>query len=381
MRILHVIDTMHGGGAERLLANILRPLSELGVTNDLATLWPGNVYEDAVTPYVNECRLGLAEGGRLSALATLVSMARRADVVSTHLNWADIYGRTAALLARRPSFSTLHTSWYAPQNVARQPRPQRLKIAVLRELEALTARPAKGLFAVSEAVRATYAKALHVAPDRISVLTNFIDLEQFDPAQMGSRAEVRQELSIAESDFAILTVARLAPPKDHASAIRAVAMLPRDKPVRLFFAGVGPDEEKLKLLAQELCAPVVFLGLRKDIPQLLFASDLFLFPTFFEGMPLALIEAMGMGTPCLCSDIVENREVAEDCADYFPPGRPQELSDSLCRILNDAPRRSELARRGRERTLRLFDSRVAARRLIERISQLTGLQANCSVQH
>jgi glycosyltransferase involved in cell wall biosynthesis len=372
MRILHVIDTMNGGGAERLLANILRPLTELGVTNDLATLWPGNVYESEVAPFAERCELGVASRGRARALSTLVRMARRADVVSTHLNWADIYGRTAALLARRPSFSTLHNTWYAPENVARQPRSQQYKIAVVRQLEALTARSAKGLFAVSEAVRETYATALGIPADGIVVLPNFVDVTQFDPERIGNRAEIRKELGVKESDFVIVTVARLAPQKDHASAIRAVAMLASGKPVRLFVAGVGPDEEKLNVLAKELGAPVSFLGLRSDIPQLLFASDLFLFPTFFEGMSVALLEAMCMGIPCLCSDIAENREVAEDCAVYVPPGRAEQLADAVRDLMDDDHWRAELGRKGRERALRLYDSKAAARRLVETISRKVG---------
>lgn len=369
MRILHIIDTMNGGGAERLLANILKPLTQLGVKNDLATLWPGNVYESDVNPFVERCELGVAMHGRGRALTTLMRMARGADVVSTHLNWADIYGRTAALLVRRPSFSTLHNTWYAPENVARQPRSQKHKIAVVRQLEAITARSARGLFAVSEAVRDTYATALHLSKDRIIVSPNFVDLEQFNPEQMGNRVQVRKDLGMKESDFVILTVARLAPQKDHASAIRAVAMLADDMPMRLFVAGVGPDEEKLKTLAHGLNAPVTFLGLRSDIPRLLFASDLFLFPTFFEGMSVALLEAMGMGMPCLCSDIAENREVAEDCAVYVPPGRPAELANALRGLIGDSPRRAELGRKGRERILRLYDSKAAARRLVENISR------------
>jgi glycosyltransferase involved in cell wall biosynthesis len=167
----------------------------------------------------------------------------------------------------------------------------------------------------------------------------------------------------------------LAPQKDHASAFRAVAMLPSDKRVRLFVAGAGPDEEKLRALARELNLNVTFLGQRSDVPRLLFASDLFLFPTFFEGMSIALLEALAMGLPCLCSDIAENREVAADCAVYVPPGNPNELAEALKSLIGDEARRAELGRRGRERTLRLYDMKAAAVRLLDAMSSKVNFSA------
>jgi glycosyltransferase involved in cell wall biosynthesis len=366
---LHVIESMGMGGAERHLANLLAPLHDLGVENHLATLWSESAYSDAVTPFATHHDFALPPRKMLPALPGLLKVARSADVVHTQLPWADIAGRLAAIGAGKPSVTTLQSTWYDEENLATFEPKVRRNVRLVRQLDRWTARSTRRFFAVSAATGRTYEREVGVPRERIQILPNSVDLNRFDPSSLGGRAAARAALGCADGELALAMVARLVPPKGHADAIHAVAALREVLPLRLYVAGTGPEEERLRALAAEKGAPVTFLGACRDIPRLLLACDLFLFPTMIEGMPLALIEAMAMGLPCLCSDIPENREAGGDQVAYSIAGKPDELASALRVLLGDRDRRARLAGGARTRSMR-FSSRTVAAELLRSIEDV-----------
>ena len=374
MRILHVIESMQMGGAERHLANLLGPLQEMGVTNEVALLWGGNAYESSVRPFARVHDFGLKPRKVWPALLPLTRLARHADVVHTQTPWADILGRAAAVAAQRPSVTTLQTTWYDPANLPGFTPRVRRNVELTRRIDAFTARSTRRFFAVSDATRKVYIQALGLPADRFEVIPNTVDLAQFNVDSLPPRARLRATLGCADGELAVLMVARLVPPKGHADAIAAVARLRDELPVKLYIAGTGPEEALLRRRAAELAAPVVFLGPRSDVPSLLSAADLFLFPSIMEGMPLALIEAMAMSTACLCSAIPENREAGGDAIAYAPPGDIDALTTALRAILRDGAERRRLGDAARVRSER-YSSRTIAAQLLEAIKRVIGHSA------
>ncbi|HEY2748304.1 MAG TPA: glycosyltransferase family 4 protein [Polyangia bacterium] len=369
LRILHVIESMAMGGAERHLANLLQPLEQLGVENQLVTLWSGDAYMDHVRPYaaVHDC--GLRPRRVAPAIPALIRFAREADVVHTQLPWADIAGRVAAIATRRPSVTTLQTTWYDRQNVATfEPNVQR-RVRLVRRIDRITARSTRRFFAVSEATRRTYVQELGIAAERIQVIPNSVDLGQFNGALAESRVEARARFGMAPDEIATVMVARLVAPKGHAHAIEAVHLAAARLPVKLYIAGTGPEEQRLRALAAERNAPVVFLGACTEVPSLLSASDLFLFPSVIEGMPLALIEAMAMGRAALCSDIPENREAGGDTVAYSPVGDVAALTRAWSDLALDAARRAQLGAAAQVRARR-FSSQTIAAELLRAIEEV-----------
>lgn len=364
MKLLHVIESMGRGGAERHLANLLKPLRDLGAENHLVTLWPGRAYEDKVAPFVDRVELGLPPRRVLPALPALVRLARGADLVHTQLPWADIAGRAAGVVARRPIVTTLQTTAYRDANIDGQPPAVQKNLRRLRRLDALTTRASARFFAVSAAVKQTYVDLLGVEAARVDILPNTVDLDAFSPSALGDRADARAALGASPEEFAVLTVGRVVSTKRQEDAILAVAALaPQFPALRLYVAGAGPEEVRLKSLAHERRAPVVFLGARDDIPRLLYAADLFLFPTRFEGMPLSLLEAMAAGLPCLCSDIQENQDAAQEAARYAPCEDVPAFTRALDELLRDAALRARLSALGRERA-KEYDARTVAARFL-----------------
>jgi glycosyltransferase involved in cell wall biosynthesis len=236
-------------------------------------------------------------------------------------------------------------------------------VRAVRALDALTARSTRRFFAVSNATRDTYVHELGVPPHAIEVIPNTVDLRQFDVEAVGPREKARAELGCSPDEFVILMAARLVKAKGHGDAIIAAAQLARHHTVKLCIAGEGPDQEQFRQLATALCAPVELLGPRQDIPRLMCAADLFLFPAIIEGLPLVVIEAMAMGLPSLCYDIPENREAGGESVAYSPAGDVPQLIDAVRSLIADPERRRRMGASGRARAEQFSSSFVAARLL------------------
>ncbi len=356
MRILHVINSLDPSGAERHLVNLFAPLEALGVENHLVTYFPGNGFEEQVRRHVTRAELAV---GRAKGFPATVRMAREVDVVHTQLTYADIVGRTAAAVAGTPSVTTIQTSAWAPENrhvLAIDP----FRYHAYRMADAATSRFAAQFFAVSTKAARAFTEHLYVPHERMQVITNTVDLRAFDPAKGPPRDEARAALGIAPGEFAVVTLARLIQLKALPDAIRAVSLVAKERPVRFIIAGGGPEREALERLITELDAPVNLVG-RRDAVSVLKAGDLFVLPSYMEGMPVSLIEAMAMGVPALCSHIPENTETGGDAAEYVPTRAPEALAAAMKRLIDDPARRDELSKLGRARALTYSADAVAER--------------------
>lgn len=133
-----------------------------------------------------------------------------------------------------------------------------------------------------------------------------VDLTRFETAV--DRDGIRAELGVAQDAPVVITVGEHSARKNHETVLRALALLDG---VHVLFCGVGDREEALKAMAQELgmAHRAHFLGFRRDVPQLLAASDLFFFPSLQEGLPVSQMEAMAAGLPCVVSDVRGNADL------------------------------------------------------------------------
>jgi glycosyltransferase involved in cell wall biosynthesis len=132
-----------------------------------------------------------------------------------------------------------------------------------------------------------------------------IDLEPFGNAP--AKAAARAALKIGEHDMVIGHVGRFTPPKNHALVLQVAAAVIRRQPhVRLLLVGDGPLRGRVMEWMQELGIGerVILTGIRADVPSVLAAMDIFLFPSLYEGLPLTLVEAQAAGLPCVISDAI-----------------------------------------------------------------------------
>jgi colanic acid/amylovoran biosynthesis glycosyltransferase len=198
---------------------------------------------------------------------------------------------------------------------------------------------------------------------------------KFIVAPLGVDAEIfspRPERTAPET-FEILCVGRLTPAKGQHILIDAVARLAQQgRRVRLRLVGSGPDEASLREHAARTTARecVVFEGaINQDRIREFYASaDAFCLPSFAEGLPVVLMEAMAMEIPCVTTHIAGSPELIRDGEDglLVPPSDLEALVQALARLIDDPALRRRLARSGRARVVEHYD----LRRSVERLAQI-----------
>lgn len=186
--------------------------------------------------------------------------------------------------------------------------------------------------AVSQGVADSYADQLHTT--RMTVIQNGI----VSPVT-GNRQAVRAELGLADDSPMLLTVARLTVQKDHASLVAAVPQVLLHHPdARFVFVGDGPEQSRIEEIVRDngLEKSVTLLGHRSDLPDLLAAADLFVLPSLFEGLSLALLEAMAVGLPVVATAIQGTIEaIGTDHPFLVPAGDPAQLATTICAALHN----------------------------------------------
>lgn len=142
------------------------------------------------------------------------------------------------------------------------------------------------------------------------VIRNGIDFDRFKNLKQ-TREEARKSLSISQSSFVVGHIGRFNKEKNQSFLVDVFANIKKKKcDSILLMVGVGDDEEKVRKKIHDLCLEdsVIILSHRTDIPELLNAMDVFVFPSLFEGFPIVLIEAQAIGLRCVVSDTI-SREV------------------------------------------------------------------------
>ncbi len=173
----------------------------------------------------------------------------------------------------------------------------------------LTDRLSRRTVAVSEAAAQRFMQLKAVPPRKCSVILNGIDVESFAPdANRRDSTRLKMEIATDRADFIWLAVGRLAPAKDYPNLLRAFAAVSAKRPdTRLWIAGDarGDERQPLEVLAKELGIEkaVRWLGLRRDMPALLDAADAFVLSSAWEGMPLAVGEAMAVEKPVVATNV------------------------------------------------------------------------------
>lgn len=166
-----------------------------------------------------------------------------------------------------------------------------------------------------------------------------------------SREQMREEFGLTESDKFIASIGELDDNKNHITVIKALATLGR-KDFKYVVCGVGPNTDMLLAEAEHmgLKENVILAGYRSDIPDVLNAADIFVFPSFHEGMPVSALEAMACGLPIICSEIRGNVDIIRegDNGYLFQPSDVETLARKLEYLLDDAEKRKIMGLKNKE---------------------------------
>jgi len=340
-RIVHLIHSLESGGAENVLLRTLPLLNDDEFEHVVITLFrPGELSDEFERKRIKTINIGLKHMLDLRSFRELVNQIHvlAPGLVITYLFHADAIGRL--YLRKRistPVIPFLRTTYNFPRYL-----PARI-----------FERATKGLvahyFANSEAVKDYYVRNIGASPGKFTVIPNGIDLLVFDRAD-GDR--VVRELQLPRERFVISCVANFAKNKGHALLIEAFDRLSQAHPEAwLVLVGTGEGLGNLQRQTRSYASQhkILFLGRRKDVPDILAASDSFVFPTLFEGMPNAVLEAMAAGLPIVTTDIPENRVLITDRVNglLVEPAKAEAIQEALEDVFRDARLRSRIGKAAR----------------------------------
>lgn len=344
MRIAYVLTTLGMGGAERQAVMLADRMAARGHAVALLILGPPAAQQWPTTLPVFHLDL------RKSAVSLLAASARarrflrdfNPTLVHSHTFHANIFARLLRPWIAAPVLSTVH-------NVYEGGWPRMLAYRLTDRLSCATA-------GVSQAVVDRYVSLKAVPGDKCLAMANGIDAAEFAPSL--ERRESLRAGSSAHGEFLWLTVGRIAPSKDYPNLLRAFALACAEFPnARLWIAGeAGPAENSaMRVLATELGIgqAVRWLGLRRDLPALLDLADAFVLASAWEGMPLAVAEAMSMEKPVVATSVGGVTELVGECGLVVPPRNPAALASAMTSVMQSAAdARRALGRAARQRILK-----------------------------
>jgi len=346
-RVVHVIAHLQVGGAQQLLVTWAKeaerrrdPVTVVSLSSDRTDI---SAHLQALG--VEVLHLPRRATGPLGILGQVLRLRRllvacRPDAVQTHLTYAHLVGLPAARSAGVPCIGTLHSMLVGGDGNSRR--------ALWWETQVLR-RFAGGVLACGAVVERNHRDRLR--PRRAVVVPNAT--EAVPPASAAARLAMRDALELPHQAAVVLAVGRLAEGKGYDDLLRAFVHVAGEQPSAvLVIVGNGPLTEHLQDLARRtgIGESVRLLGQRRDIPAIMGAADLYVSASHWEGLPLAMLEAMSARLPVLVTSVGDVPTVVDEaCGVLVPPQDPAALAGAMSTLLREPTRLRLLGEGGQRR--------------------------------
>jgi L-malate glycosyltransferase len=349
MRILHVVDSLDIGGTETQMAQMAQRLDRQFYDVTVATLRTGGpltqTLDDAGIQILafpkRRTMLSFQAAFQLLRMAWFIRR-EKIDVVHAHDLWGNLMGVPAAWLARAPviissqrNLATL--SWYTP--------PRR---KIIRRVHLL----ATFVIANSEASRRLLIEEFGIPRDRVRLLHNGVDLERILSA-LGNRQKIFPDLKPGAK--LIINVANMnSEVKGQSVLIKAAKDVCQIVPEAVFvLVGDGPLRSQFEQQVSNLGIRerFIFLGRRRDVPEILSCASIFAFPSFAEGLPNSILEALAAGVPIVATAVGGIPEIIEHGTHglLVKSGDAHGLAQAISSLLRNPELSQKFSMAGRER--------------------------------
>jgi len=366
MRIVYVLTSLGIGGAERQALALAERMARRGHRVALLVLRPASVKDwtgwdsSAGDWSAGDWSTGLDRihlNMRRTACSLMAGLAHgrrfvedfHPDLLHSYSFHANIFARLLKPLVPRVAVvSNIHNVYEGGA----------LRMIAYRLTDGLS----RHTVAVSEAAAERFTRIGAVPRWKCPVISNGIDIEEFVPSD-DRRAETRAQMGLSDEspEFVWIAVGRIAPAKDYPNLLRAFEIVARtDGNSRLWIAGDGPEDATADLESRcdEMGIPeaVRWVGPRRDMPALLDAADGFVSASAWEGMPLAIGEAMAMEKPVVATDVGGVRELVGGAGKLVQAHAPDALAETMVDVMRTS--RQELyalGRAARERVAQSFN--------------------------
>jgi len=357
-RVLHILPRLCDDGPSHFIAGLAKSLDRSRFDIRVCSISaPTTSYEEFPTTALNcdsvvDVRTLVRLRGVMRAWAP--------DVVHTNLLRPDWYGRVAAWSMNVPAIcTTVHNE---DDRAYESESGSAVRVAA-EAINRMTARAAHAIVAISEGVREYVVERQKLPREKVVVIPNGVDIERFRPGPRSSH--VRDLCGFGPETIVVGALGRLAEQKGLRSLIEAAAIARRTRPeLRFVVAGSGRQEAELRHLIAELGQTDAFhlIGQCDDVPAFLAGIDIFVMPSLWEGLGLALLEAMASGVACIATDIGGPREAIADRRNglIVPPGNPARLAAAIEELAASEPLRAVYGAAARETAVSRFSSGVMA---------------------
>lgn len=355
LKVMHVIEAMHLGGAESLVVEHVR-LAAPDVESWVVALNRGGPALDAAARAGAHVTVLGKFGNRLAGLRQLAALARGAGihVIHGHNTTGGLYGAIAGRMAgTRAVIRTEHSIHYRGRHSRFYPA-----------LEVLSTLLTRRVVCVCEAVRLSHVRRLPWAAERFVTVANGIS-----PApHIRPRASVRAELGIGADAPVALTMGSLTTQKAQSVLLDAWARIASAHPAaRLLIAGEGPlrGELERRIAALGIAPSAMLLGARLDASDLIAAADVFVLPSVREGLSITVLEAMRAGRPVVATRVGGNGEAVEEGVTGLLVAMrdPDALAAALGALFGDPGRARAMGEAGRAR----WGERFTAERMVRAV--------------
>jgi glycosyltransferase involved in cell wall biosynthesis len=326
MKVLHVINSLATGGAEKLLLETIPIYNKKGIKADVLLI-KGND-----SPFLSELKaqkccsvFSLTKGTVYNVFLffKIIPYLKNYEIIHVHLFPAQYF----VVLAKWFSFSKVKLIFTEHSTSNR-----RMKNLILGWFDKWIYQSYDTIIAITENVEKSIKNHVGLNNNSIVVIENGVDLEKI------SQAKPLEEFLFVgqdEKSKVILQVSSLQEPKDQETLIKTALLLPDNFFVLL--AGNGVGKIKLEVLVKELKLEkkVHFLGVRNDIPRLLKSVDFIVLSSKYEGLSLSSIEGMASGKPFIASNVPGLKEVVENAGVLFECGNEKELAIIILELNKD----------------------------------------------
>jgi glycosyltransferase involved in cell wall biosynthesis len=221
--------------------------------------------------------------------------------------------------------------------------------------------------AVSETMAAQVKEWYHYPKSKVDVIYNGVDTNRFKPSK--SKNLSKKQLGLNPKKLVIGMICRLDPDKGHLFFLEAIKMLYKKYDIQWVIVGDGPEiyKKQIKEIAEKLGIEdyVNFLGVRRDVPNLLQAFDCFVLPTLREGFPISVLEAMSSGCAVIVSDFPSNLELVTNNKTglIFPMKNSMELKNKIEILVKNKKLRLELGSSARKMALKKFSLKLNVKKI------------------
>lgn len=335
MKILHVINDLGAGGAEKIVHDMILNQQnnnnvELVLLNDKKNVFQKSLDQRGINIYISPYN-NIRDLRHISFLRNIIK-SNEYDIVHTHI-FPSLYWVSIASFFLKKNTKFIYTE-HSSNN-------KRRNYWVLKPLEKFIYNRYDKIVSISSIAKKNLMNWLADDSGKYSVIENGVDINKFSSAT----PYMKEELDSRFTDDTILLcmVARFNNIKRHDFVIKSIVRLPDN--FHLLFLGKGELENEMKMLAQQLgvAERIHFLGFRDDVERILKTVDIVILASNWEGLSLSSLEGMASGKPFLGTDVEGIREIVSGFGVCVPLDSPEELAKEVKKLIDNSMHYSQTA--------------------------------------